>query len=81
MIRPHNGAMSQLHEIIFVVREDPEGGYVAEAVGAPIVTQADSLDELRAMVRDAVRCHFDEHDPERPRLIRLHFVRDEVLAA
>ena len=73
--------MEELREIIFLVREDPEGGYVAEAVGVPIVTQADSLDELRAMVRDAVRCHFDEDDPERPRLIRLHFVRDEVLAA
>ncbi len=73
--------MSEVREIIFVVREDPEGGYVAEAVGEGIVTQADSLEELRAMVRDAVRCRFAEDDPERPRLIRLHFVRDEILAA
>ncbi len=73
--------MKEVREIIFLVREEPEGGYVAEAVGVPIVTQADSVEELRGMVRDAVRCHYDENDPERPRLIRLHFVRDEVLAA
>ena len=38
-----------------------------------------TLGELRAMVRDAVRCHFDEG--QGPRVIRLHYVRDEVLAA
>lgn len=73
--------MSEVREIIFVVREDPEGGYVAEAVGHPIVTQADSVEELHEMVRDAVRCHFGEEDPERPHLIRLRFVREEVVAA
>ncbi len=73
--------MRELREIIFIVREDPEGGYVAEAVGEGIVTQADSLEELRAMVRDAVRCRFTADDPARPRLIRLHFVRDEIVAA
>jgi hypothetical protein len=66
-------------EIIFSVEESPEGGYEAKALGHPIFTQADTLDELRAMVRDAVRCHFD--DAERPRLIRLHMVKDEVIAA
>ena len=66
-------------EIIFIVLESPEGGYEAKAVGHSIFTQADTLDELRSMVRDAVHCHFDEG--ERPKLIRLHFVRDEVLAA
>lgn len=73
--------MSEVREIVFVVREDPDGGYVAEALGHPIVTQAESVEELHAMVRDAVRCHFGEDDPERPRLIHLHFVRDEVIAA
>lgn len=66
-------------EIIFSVEEDPEGGYVAEALGHAIVTQADSMEELRANVRDAVRCHFDEGD--RPAVIRLHTVRDEVIPA
>jgi hypothetical protein len=66
-------------EIIFSVEESPEGGYEAKALGHPIFTQADTLDELRAMVRDAVRCYFD--DAERPRLIRLHMVKDEVIAA
>ncbi|HEY2016161.1 MAG TPA: 2-phospho-L-lactate guanylyltransferase [Bryobacteraceae bacterium] len=67
-----------MHEIIFVVTEPPEGGFAAEALGHAIFTVADSLHELNAMVRDAVVCHFEE--PDRPKIIRLHFVRDEVLA-
>ncbi|GMU82782.1 MAG: hypothetical protein AMXMBFR47_26530 [Planctomycetota bacterium] len=67
-------------EIVFVVEEDAEGGYVASAVGASIVTQGDSPDELRANVRDAVHCHFPD-EKSRPKLIRLHHVRDEILAA
>jgi hypothetical protein len=66
-------------EIIFSVEESPEGGFEAHALGHSIFTQADSLEELRAMVQDAVRCHFDETD--RPRVIRLHWVKDEVLPA
>lgn len=66
-------------EIIFVVEESPEGGYEARAASASIYTEADTLDELRTMVRDAVECHFESED--RPKLIRLHFVREEVLAA
>ena len=66
-------------EILFVVSEAPEGGYIASGVDASIVTEADDLDALRTAIRDAVRCHFDEGD--RPRVIRLHLVRDEVIAA
>jgi len=65
-------------EIIFVVTEAPEGGYVARAVGESIFTEADDLDTLREQVRDAVRCHFDEGAV--PRLVRLHFVRDDLIA-
>ena len=57
-------------EIIFEVEESPEGGYEARALGHSIFTAADTLDELREMVRDAVRCHFDPETA--PRLIRLH---------
>jgi predicted RNase H-like HicB family nuclease len=70
-------------EIIFEVQEDEaDGGYVATAVGHAIATQGETLEELREMVRDAVRCHFGDGVPgEMPSLIRLHFVRDEVLAS
>lgn len=68
-----------MDEIIFQIEEAPEGGYTARALGAAIFTEGESLDGLRANVRDAVRCHFDEGTG--PKLIRLHFVRDEVLAA
>lgn len=67
-------------EIVFEVTEAIEGGYVATALGYGITTQADGLEELRAMVRDAVACFFDGEDSA-PKIIRLHFVRDEVLAA
>jgi predicted RNase H-like HicB family nuclease len=67
-------------EIVFVVEEDPDGGLVAQAVGQAVVTQAETLEELREMVRDAVRCHFPDAS-QRPRLIRLHFTHDEVIAA
>ncbi len=66
-------------EIIFAVEDAPEGGYVARALGAAIFTEADTMEALREAVRDAVRCHFDEG--ERPRVIRLHLLREEVLAA
>ena len=66
-------------EIIFAVGEAPEGGFVARALGHSIFTEADDLDALRDAVRDAVRCHFD--DADRPKVIRLHVVREEVFAA
>jgi hypothetical protein len=66
-------------EIIFEVEESPEGGFEARALGHAIFTQAETLDQLREMVRDAVRCHFDPETA--PRLIRLHLVKDEVIPA
>lgn len=68
-----------MSELVFVVEEAAEGGYIARAVGASIVTEADDLEGLREQVRDAVRCHFDEG--KAPKLIRLHHVRDEVITA
>jgi hypothetical protein len=68
-----------MNEVIFSVEEAPEGGYVARALGHSIFTEANGLAELRKAVRDAVRCHFD--DRSRPKVIRLHLVHEEVLAA
>jgi hypothetical protein len=67
-------------EIVFVIEDAPEGGYTAHALGESIFTEADTLDRLREEVRDAVRCHFLD-EQTRPKLIRLHFVRDEVIAS
>ena len=66
-------------EIIFQVEESPEGGFEASGLGVPIFTEAGTLEELRTMVRDAVECHFDPE--ERPKVIRLHIVKDEIIAA
>ncbi len=65
-------------EIIFVVEESTEGGFEARALGYSIFTEGDTMDELKVMLRDAVHCHFD--DEARPRVIRLHQVKDEVIA-
>ncbi|MDX6446329.1 MAG: hypothetical protein QOH71_3403 [Blastocatellia bacterium] len=68
-----------MDEMIFMVENAPEGGYTARALGASIFTEADDLEALRQQVRDAVRCHFEAG--QGPKVIRLHFVREEVIAA
>lgn len=65
-------------EIIFLIEEAPEGGYTARSLGYSIFTEGEDLDEIRSNVRDAVRCHFEDKDM--PRVIRLHIVKDEVMA-
>ena len=67
-----------MEEIIFLVEEGEDGGLLAKALGHSIFTEADTLEELRGAVKDAVHCHFDD---AKPRLIRLHIVKDEVFAA
>jgi len=67
-----------MNEIIFLVEEAPEGGYTARALGFSIFTEADTWDELKEAAQDAVRCHFEEE--QRPHVIRLHVVREEVVA-
>jgi hypothetical protein len=68
-----------MNEIIFLVEEAPEGGYTARALSTAIFTEADKAEALYDQIRDAVHCHFDEE--QAPKLIRLHFVREEVIAA
>jgi dephospho-CoA kinase len=67
-----------MNELIFVVEEAPEGGFCARALGQAIFTEADDLASLEEQVRDAVRCHFDEG--QAPKVVRLHFVREQLLA-
>ena len=64
-------------EITFEVRESPEGGYEARALGQALFTQAEDWTELRESLRDAVHCHFEPEN--KPKLINIHFVRDEVI--
>jgi predicted RNase H-like HicB family nuclease len=69
-----------MNEIIFEVHDAEDGGYVARALGYSVFTEGETWEALREMVRDAVACHFDSAT-SRPKVIRLHYVRDEVLAA
>lgn len=67
-----------MDEVFFLVEESIDGGYTAKGPGVSIFTQAESLDELREMVKDAVGCHFDD---DKKRITRLHIVREEIIAA
>lgn len=67
------------NEIIFVVEDSLDGGYEAKAIGHSIYTQADSFDRLKVNIKEAVGVHFDAG--EMPKLIRIHYVKDEVIAA
>ena len=66
-----------MKEVFFLVEEAIEGGYTAKALGESIFTEADSLDDLKSEIKDAVLCHFDES--EMPKVIRLHMVKEETL--
>jgi predicted RNase H-like HicB family nuclease len=65
-------------EIFFLIEELFDGGYTARAMGTDIFTQGDTLQELKANIREAVACHFEEGMT--PKVIRLHFVREEIMS-
>lgn len=67
-----------MKEIVFLVEESQENGYIAKAVNHSIYTQGENLDELKLMIGDAVRCHFDE--AEMPDLIHLHVTHAETFS-
>jgi len=67
-----------MNEIIFLIEEDPEGGFNAQALGHSIFTEGDTEDELKRNILDSVKCHFEA--TEAPAVVRLHFVREEVMA-
>ena len=69
--------MKKCKEIIFVVNESEEGGYEAKALDCPIYTEGKTMEELKEMIRDAVKCHFGDNNL--PQIINLHIVKDEVL--
>jgi predicted RNase H-like HicB family nuclease len=65
-------------ELIFEVRDAEEGGYCARALGHAIFTQAETWGELRGTVLEAVSLHFEDAQ-EQPRLVQLHYVKDELI--
>ncbi|MFA7380485.1 MAG: 2-oxoisovalerate dehydrogenase [Bacteroidia bacterium] len=67
-----------MDEVIFLVQESDEGGYTAQGIGTSIFTEADTLEDLRQAVKDAIKCHFDDN---KLRLVRLHMIKEEVFAA
>ncbi len=67
-----------MEEVIFLVEESEDGGYIAKGLGVSIFTEGDTMEQLREAVKDAVHCHYDDN---KARLIRLHVVKEEVFAA
>ncbi len=67
-----------MEEVIFLVEESEEGGYIAKGLGVSIFTEAENIELLRDAVKEAVHCHYDD---DKKRLIRLHVVKEEVFAA
>ena len=78
ILKINDGGGRMTNEIIFVVEESLDGGYEAKALGHSIFTQAETMEELKKVVKDAIRCHFEED--AMPRIIRLHQVKEEVLS-
>ncbi len=68
-----------MNETMFLVEDAPEAGFSARSLGHSIFTAADTERDLQTMVKDSLSCHFD--DGEAPKVIRLYYVRDEVIQA
>lgn len=68
----------KMTELLFIVSEAVEGGFTAQAVGHSIFTEADTMEDLKEMVSDAVKCHFEVD--KLPKIIRLHYTKEEVFA-
>jgi hypothetical protein len=66
-------------EILFLIEDAPEGGYTARALGYSVFTEADTWDDLKLAIQDALECHFDEG--QKPKVVRLHYLREEVITA
>lgn len=67
-----------MNEIIFLIEESVEGGYEARAMGYSIFTEGETYEEIKENIKEAIKCHFEEG--EAPHIIRLHLVKDEVMA-
>jgi len=67
----------KVKEIIFLIEEDPEGGYTAKALEHSIFTEGETLEEIKKNIKDALKVHFD-NEKDIPRVVRLHIVREET---
>jgi predicted RNase H-like HicB family nuclease len=67
-----------MNEVFFLVEEALEGGYTAKAIGESIFTEGETMEEVRVNIKEAVHCHYD--DDNLPKIIRLHLVKEEILA-
>ena len=67
-----------MNEVFFLVEEALEGGFTAKALGESIFTEAETMEELKINIVEAVKCHFETE--KLPKIIRLHLVKEEILS-
>lgn len=67
-----------MSELIFIAENCPKGGFIAKCVSESFFTQADSLEELKEAIIEAVQCHFDD---EMKRIIKLQTIQEQIIAA
>lgn len=67
------------YEISFIIEDSLDGGFEAKAIGHAIFTQAETIEEIKESIKEAVHCHFEDDDM--PMTIRLVFLKEEVVAA
>ena len=67
----------KINEIIFMVEEDPEGGFTAKALGHSIFTEGETLEEIKESIKNAIKCHFDKEE-DIPSIVRHHIVKEET---
>ena len=68
-----------LKEVVFMVEENPEGGYAAKALGYPIFTEGDTISQLKENIKNAIKCHFDREE-DIPKIIHIRIVKEETIA-
>jgi len=66
-----------MNELIFLVEESTDGGFTAKALGHSIFTESETFEGLKPAITEAVFCHFED---KLPKIVRLHYVREEVFA-
>jgi hypothetical protein len=67
-----------MNELIFIVEESAEGGFEARALGHSIFTEGETFEELKANIKEAIHCHFEDN---MPKMVRLHYIKEEIFAA
>ena len=54
--------MNKPQFVQFNISQEPDGGYVARAVGHAIFTEGNTLEDTLRNIREATECHFEDDE-------------------